>query len=135
MTASIRIVNDGNCEGDVVTVRYGADHALHQTLALGDVSGRLSAYQTIKLESVHEGPSVGQVRVHTIKPGEAEGVAAGKAAYQRYVAVAGRQSPDEPMENLLPDFASLSGKEKAGWLAAAGVDSAHNPFMRNAGGG
>ena len=65
MTASIRIVNDGNCADDVVTIGYGVDHAHQDILRLGEVSSRLSADQTIRVESVHAGRSVGDVHIET----------------------------------------------------------------------
>ena len=135
MTASIRIVNDGNCEGDrvvVATCPHGTDYTKRFELALGEVSERMGAAGFIQLESVHEGPSVGTVRVHAIKPGDAEGVAAGVSAYERYCAGVGGTTFDG---RALPTWSELGDRQKAGWLAAAGVDPVHNPFMRDAGGG
>ena len=120
MTASVRIVNDGNCAGDRVTVRSGPDHSHVQELALGEVSTRLSADQTVKLDSVHEGPSVGDVRIRVVVPGHAE--CAGRAAYERYIEVLGPELISTP-------WGQVKGLNKAAWCAAAGVPDHLNPYL------
>ena len=101
------------------------------TLGLGDVSERLSASGFLKLASSHGGPSVGQVRVTVLKPGDAEAVAAGVSAYERYCAGVGGSTFDG---RPLPDFTDLGERQKAGWCAAGGVPSHHNPYMPGSGG-
>ena len=135
MTASVRIVNDGNCEGDVVRIKQRFTDTRpwldRGELKLGEVSERMSADGELKLESVHQGPSIGNVHVITIKPGDAEGVAAGVSAYERYCAGVGGTTFDG---RALPTWHELGNRQKAGWIAAAGVDSVYNPYMRGAGG-
>ena len=118
MTASIRIVNAGNCEGDVVTIHHGADHAKHDTLTLGAVSPRLSADQTIRVESVHAGRSAGDVHIETWHDptGRAQEV------YERFCSGTGPGVEHE-------DFADLEQWEKAGWAAAGGVPFERNPWL------
>lgn len=127
MTCAIRIVNDGNCLEDEVTIHYGPDHAQHQTLALGDVSGRLSAEQTIRVEAVHKGQSVGQVEVITWHDAETRA----REAYVCYGDAVGWTTYDG---HGLPLFEELGDRQKAGWAAAGGVPGRRNPWMRDGGG-
>ena len=124
MTASVRIVNDGNCAEDHVIVRYGVDHALYVGLKRGEVSDRLSADQTIRLESIHAGPKAGDVRILVVKPEEGEEAA--RRAYSRYCAAVGGSTFDG---RLLPDFTDLGDRQKGGWVAASGVPDSQNPYL------
>ena len=129
MTCSVRIVNDGNCIGDTVTVRHGRDHAASEVLTLGAVSGRISADQTVKLECEHgDGPSVGNVIVETHVPRGRE--VAGIVAYERYCdAVGGTTFDGKP----LPSWTALGDRQKAGWCSAAGLSCVENPYMADSG--
>ena len=134
ITASIRIVNDGNCAGDSVTImrRESEDSPWRNpaTLGRGETSERMGATGFLRLASTHAGESVGEVGIETFDL--EQGADRARAVYERYVSARGGKT-DHGYE--LPDFADLSEGAKAGWCAAGGVPSRHNPYMRDSGGG
>ena len=132
MTCSIRIVNDGNCAGDTVTImareHESAPWRHRQELGLGEVSERMSASGFVRLSSVHAGTSRPQVRVqaHSETPEEA-----GERVFEQYRSACGAITHDgQPM----PEWRALGVRQKAGWIAAAGVPAHENPYTKAGGG-
>ena len=125
MTATVRIVNTGNCAGDVVTVGSGPDHGRRQMLARGEVSENLSADQTLRLECVHEGEPRNEPIIDVWDPSQVP--ARARATWERYAAAVGGTTFDG---KPLPDFTDLGERQKAGWAAAGGVPLHLNPYIK-----
>ena len=137
MTVSVVVTNIGNTEGDVVTIQHGLDGGPHyhgETLKRGESSQPFSVdahSQAIRIRGKHgNGAFVGEIDVKAeprIPPAEQ----AGRAAWDRYGKAVGWTTHDGKQ---LPGWSSLGDRQKAGWIAAAGVDNRENPYLRDSGG-